>query len=53
MLQINRNKRTLTPRGEEQVAILVFCSNCFFSSQVRLGGGGSVVLSRAIPELAL
>jgi hypothetical protein len=27
--------------------------NAFFSSQVRVGGGGSDVLSKAIPELAL
>jgi len=30
--------RNTHPGGEEQVAILVFCNNCFLQSQVRLGG---------------
>ena len=39
MLQINRNKLTLTPGGEEQVALSCFLQAfAFISSQVRLGG---------------
>ena len=44
MVQINRIKRHSPQEGKNKWLILVFCSNCFFSSQVRVGWGGDGVL---------
>jgi hypothetical protein len=50
MMQINKIKRTLTPRGEKQVAYLVFCRNA--SSVPRFKWEG-VLFYKGFPELAL
>ena len=50
MMQINKIKRTLTPKGEKQVAYLVFCRN---ASSVPRSEWEGVLFYKGFPELAL
>jgi len=48
-----QNKRTLTPGGEEQVALLVFCNRASSVPRLEWEGREECCSSKAFPELAL